>query len=109
MAGTCDGFSNWEWKLLGELCPLEAPKLEAPKRRGRPDTPLCKMGTPVRDVLITGCRWCALPCGPHWASKRAAPHKRFKSITPDTGSAANTLRQLLRTGEPPANSLHAAG
>jgi transposase len=68
MAGTFDGLSDLEWKLVAELFPL------APTTRGRgmPHTPFRKVVNTLLYVLITGCRWGDLPRGPQWASKSAA-------------------------------------
>ena len=37
-----------------------------------PHTPFRKIVNTLLYVLITGCRWCDLPCGPQWESKSAA-------------------------------------
>jgi hypothetical protein len=37
-----------------------------------PPFPLRTVVNTLLYVLIPGCRGCDLPCGPHWASRRAA-------------------------------------
>jgi transposase len=68
MAGTFDGLSDLEGKLFADLFPPE------PTRRGRgmPHTSFRQVVNTVLYILSTGCRWCDLPRGPHWASKSAA-------------------------------------
>ena len=68
MAGRFDGLTAMEWQLFADISP------PAPSRRSRgmPRTPFRKVVNTLLSVLITGCRWCDLPRGPPWASKRAA-------------------------------------
>jgi hypothetical protein len=69
MAGRFEGLSDLEWPLFPAIFPPE------PIRRGRgmPHPPFRRVVTTVLSVLSTGGRWCALPRGPPWASKSAAP------------------------------------
>jgi transposase len=68
MAGRYDGLSDLEWQLFADMFPPARPRLG----RGMPHTPLRKVVNSLLYVLITGCRWCDLPCGLPWASKSAA-------------------------------------
>jgi transposase len=68
MAGTFEGLRALEWKLVVDLFPPEPTQ----RSRGMPHTPFRKVVKTVLYVLITGCRWCDLPRGSPWASKRAA-------------------------------------
>jgi transposase len=68
MAGKFEGVSDLEWKLFADMFPPEPRKLG----RGMPHTPFRTVVNTLLDVLITGCRWCDIPCGPPWASKSAA-------------------------------------
>jgi transposase len=57
-----------EGKRFADLVPPAPPK----RGQGMPQTPFRKIVQTLLDVLITGCRWGALPRGAPWASKRAA-------------------------------------
>jgi transposase len=60
MAGTFEGLTDLEWKLFADVFP------PLPKRsRGMPHTPFRQVVNTLLYVLITGCRWCDLPRGPH--------------------------------------------
>ncbi len=68
-AGRCEGFSDLEWRLWVDIMPPEPPT----RGRGLPQTPVRKVVNTLLSGFITGCRWCATPRGPRWASKSAAP------------------------------------
>ena len=68
MAGTFEGLTELEWKLLADIFPPALPN----RGRGLPHTPFRNVVNTWLYVLITGGRWCDLPRGPQWASKRAA-------------------------------------
>ncbi len=68
MAGTGDGLSDVEWKLLADVFPPEPIK----RAHGMPHTPFRKIVNTLRYVLMTDCPWYDLPRGPRWASKSAA-------------------------------------
>ncbi len=89
MAGTFDGLSDLEWKLLADLFPSELIK----RGRGMPHTPFRKVVNTLLYVLITGCRWCDLPRGPQWASKSAA-HRWLQRWQLDGTLAAMQARLL---------------
>ena len=44
-------------------------------------------------VLLTGCRWCDVPCGPQWASK-SATHRWWQRWQADGTLAARQARIL---------------
>jgi transposase len=89
MAGTFDGLSDLEWKLFADLFPQEP----TTRSRGMPPTPFVKVVNTLLDILITGCRWCDLPHGPPWASKRAA-HRWLPRWQADGTLAARPARLL---------------
>jgi transposase len=89
MAGTFEGLSDLEWKLLADLCPPEPTK----RGRGMPHTSFRQVVNTWLDVLITGCRWCDLPRGPQWASKSAA-HRWLQRWQADGILAAMPARLL---------------
>jgi transposase len=68
MAGRFEGLSDLEWNLFADIFPPEPPA----RGRGMPHTPFRKVVNTLLYVLMTGCRWCDLPHGAQWASKRAA-------------------------------------
>jgi transposase len=71
MEGRFEGLSDQEWALFEDLFPTP------PKRtHGYPKTPPRKVLNSLLYILFTGCRWCDLPKGPHWAS-RAFPLDRL--------------------------------
>src|SRR5215471_11992105 len=67
MAGRFAGVSDLEWRLFEDVFPPAPPK----RGRGIPHAPFRKILNTLLYVLITGCRWCDVPCGPQWASKSA--------------------------------------
>ena len=67
MAGQFEGISDLEWRLFEDIFPPAPPK----RSRGMPHVPFRKILNTFLYVLITGCRWCDVPCGPQWASKSA--------------------------------------
>jgi transposase len=69
MAGRFEGVSDLEWRWCEDVFP------PAPQKRGRgmPHAPFRKVIKTLLYVLITGCRWCDVPCGPPGASKSATP------------------------------------
>jgi transposase len=69
MAGTFEGLTDLEWKLLANVFSPESPMWG----RGMPHTPFRKVVNTLLYILIIGCRWCDLPRGPQWASKSSAP------------------------------------
>jgi transposase len=89
MAGRFKGSSDLEWHLSANIFP------PAPLKRGRgmPHTPCRKGVKTVLYVLITGCRWCDLPRGTPWASKRAA-HRGLPRWQADGTLAARPARLL---------------
>ena len=52
-------------------------KLKKSDRFGMPHTPFRYVLNTLLYILITGCRWCDLPQGKHWASKSSA-HRWLK-------------------------------
>ena len=94
MAGRFDGLSDLEWRLFADIFP------SAPPRRGRgmPHTPCRTVVNTLLYVLLTGCRWCALPRGPPWASKRAA-HRWLQRWQAD-GTLAAMQARILGIAEP---------
>ena len=89
MAGTFEGLSELEWKLFADLLPPE------PTKRGRsmPHTPFRKVVNTLLYVLITGCRWCDIPCDPQWATKSAS-HRWLQRWQADGTLAAIQARLL---------------
>ena len=69
MAGRFAGVSDVEWRLFEDLLPPAPPQ----RGRGMPHVPCRKILHTLLYVLLTGCRWCDVPCGPRWASKSATP------------------------------------
>ena len=69
MAGRFAGVSDVEWRLFEDLFPPAPPQ----RGRGMPHVPCRKILHTLLYVLLTGCRWCDVPCGPRWASKSATP------------------------------------
>ena len=65
MAGRFEGLSDLEWQLLADMRPAAPPQ----RGRGMPHTPFRKVVNTLLYVLITGCRWCDLPRGPHGRPK----------------------------------------
>ena len=84
MAGRFEGLSDLEWKLFEDIFP-ETPKKRS---RGMPSVPFRYVLNSLLYILITGCRWCDLPQGKHWASKSSA-HRWLKRWQED-----GTLEQL---------------
>jgi transposase len=93
MAGTFEGLSDSEWRLLADLFPPEPMK----RSRGMPHTPFCKIVNTLLSVLITGCRWCDLPRGSQRASKSAA--HRWLRRWRDDGTLAAMQARLLGLAE----------
>jgi transposase len=93
MAGRFDGLSDLEWQLFADIFPPAPPR----RSRGRPHTPFRKVVNSLLDVLITGCRWCELPCGPPWASKSAA--QRWLQRWPADGTLAARPARILGLAE----------
>jgi transposase len=89
MAGRFEGLSDLEWHLFADIFPPEPLK----QGRGMPHTPFRKVVNTLLYVLITGCRWCDLPRGPHWASKSAA-HRCLQRWQGDSNLAAMQARIL---------------
>jgi transposase len=89
MAGTCEGLRDLEWKLCADLLPPEPTK----RGRGMPQTSCRQVVNTLLSILITGCRWCDLPRGPHWASKSAA-HRWLQRWQADGPLAAMPARRL---------------
>jgi transposase len=89
MAGTFEGLSDWEWKL----CAARFPPEPATRGHGMPQTSFRRGINPWLSSLITGCRWCDLPRGPHWASKSAA-HRGRQRWQADGPRAAMPARLL---------------
>src|SRR5438128_650603 len=56
-----------------------------------PHVPFRKILHPLLSVLITGCRWCDVPCGPPWASK-SATHRWWQRWQADGTLAARPAR-----------------
>jgi transposase len=87
MAGRFDGVSALAGRLFEDLFP------PAPARRGRgmPHVPFRNLVNRLLYVLITGCRWCDVPCGPQWASK-SATHRWLQRWQADGTVAAMPAR-----------------
>jgi transposase len=94
MAGKFEGLCDLEWKLFADIFPPEPRTLG----RGMPHTPCRKVVNTLLYFLITGCRWCDIPCGPQWASKRAA-HRWLQRWQADGTLAAMHARILGITEE----------
>ncbi|MUL39571.1 transposase [Gloeocapsopsis dulcis] len=93
MAGRFEGLSDLEWKLFEDLLP------QCPENRGRgmPHVPFRKVLNTQLYVLITGCRWCDIPRGEQWASKRSA-HRWLKRWYED-GTLEKLKQRLLAMAE----------
>ena len=89
MAGRVEGVSDLEWRLFEDIFPPAPPK----RRRGMPHAPFRKILNTLLYVLITGCRWCAVPRGLHWASK-SATHRWVQRWQADGTLAALQARIL---------------
>jgi transposase len=68
MRGKFEGISDTQWNIIKSLLP------ETPRRVGRPNPDLRKVLNTILYVEITGCRWCDVPYGEHWA-KRSTAHE----------------------------------
>ncbi len=88
-AGSFAGLSDVEWPLLADIFPPEP----AQRGRGMPRTPFRKVVHTLLYMLRTGCRWCDLPRGPQWASKRAA-HRGLQRWQTDGTLVAMQARLL---------------
>jgi hypothetical protein len=88
MAGRSEGCSDLAWSLFVDRFP-------PPRPRGRamPPTPFRNVVYTLLYGLITGCRWCDLPCGPPWASKSATP-RWLQRWQPEGTLAAMQARRL---------------
>ena len=93
MAGRFEGLSDLAWQRIADLLP---PKL-MPRGRGMPHAPFRMVVNPLLYVLITGCRWCDVPCGPHWASK-SATHRWLQRWQAD-GTLARMQARILGLAE----------
>ena len=89
MAGRFVGLSDFEWRLFADIVPPAPPK----RGRGMPHVPFRKILNTLLDVLITGCRWCDVPCGPQWASK-SVTHRWLQRWQADGTLAAMQARIL---------------
>ena len=89
MAGRFEGVSDLEWRLFEDIFPPAPPK----RGRGMPHVPFRKILNTLLYVLITGCRWCDVPCGPQWASK-SATHRWLQRWQADGTLAALQARML---------------
>ena len=89
MAGRFDGLSDLEWRLFEDIFPPIPPK----RSRGMPHAPFRKILNTLLYILITGCRWCDVPCGPQWASK-SATHRWLQRWQADGTLAAMQSRIL---------------
>src|SRR5712691_33374 len=58
-----------------------------------PHAPFRQILNTLLYILITGCRWCDVPCGPQWASKRAT-HRWLQRWQADGTLAAMQARIL---------------
>lgn len=84
MPGRFEGLNDLEWKLFQDIFPRNTEK----RSKGMPHTPFRYVLNSLLYILITGCRWCDLPQGKHWASKSSA-HRWLKRWQED-----GTLEQL---------------
>jgi transposase len=89
MAGCFEGLSEIEWQLFTDIFPPES----GPRGRGMPHVPFRAVVNTLLYVLITGCRWYDIPCGPAYASKSAA-HRWLQRWQAD-GSLARMQARLL--------------
>jgi transposase len=93
MAGRFEGLSDLEWQLFAALFPPES----TPRGRGMSHAPFRMVVNTLLYVLITGCRWCEVPCGPPWASK-SATHRRWQRWQAD-GTLARMQARVLGLAE----------
>ena len=89
MAGRFEGVSDLEWRLFEDVFPPTPPK----RGRGMPHAPFRKILNTLLYILITGCRWCDVPCGAQWASK-SATHRWLQRWQADGTLAAMQARIL---------------
>jgi len=89
MAGRFEGLSDLEWRLFEDVFPPAPPK----RSRGMPHAPFRQILNTLLYVLITGCRWGDVPCGPQWASK-SATHRWLQRWQADGTLAAMQARIL---------------
>ncbi len=89
MAGRFEGGSDLEWRLFEDIFPPAPPK----RSRGMPPVPFRTILHTLLYGLITGWRWCDVPCGPQWASKRAT-HRWWQRWQADGTLAAMQGRML---------------
>src|SRR4051794_27380110 len=89
MAGRFEGMSDLEWRLFEDIFPPAPPK----RGRGMPHAPFRKIVNTLLYILMTGCRWCDVPCGPQWASK-SATHRWLQRWQADGTLAAMQARIL---------------
>ena len=87
MAGRFEGVSDLEWRLFEDVFPPTPPK----RGRGMPHAPFRQILHTLLDILMTGCRWCDVPCGPQWASK-SATHRWLQRWQADGTLAAMQAR-----------------
>jgi transposase len=66
MAGRFEGLSDAEWKLFEDIYPGKERK-----GRGMPVVHQREILNSLLFIFISGSRWCDLPRGPQWASKRS--------------------------------------
>jgi transposase len=93
MAGRFEGLSDLEWRLFVDIFPPAPPK----RGRGMPHVPFRKILNTLLYVLITGCRWCDVPCGTQWASK-SATHRWLQRWQAD-GTLAGMQARILGIAE----------
>jgi transposase len=86
MAGVFSGLTDIQWEKLSGCIP------EIPCKRGRPKESRRKLLNTVLYVLITGCRWCDIPCGEIWA-KRSTAHEWLGIWSKD--GTLTKLRQVM--------------
>src|SRR6267142_3277118 len=89
MAGRFEGVSDLEWRLFEDIFPPAPPK----RSRGMPHAPFRQILNTLLYILITGCRWCDVPCGLQWASK-SATHRWLQRWQADGTLAAMQARIL---------------
>ena len=77
MAGRFEGLSDTEWSMFEGIFPTK--KEKGP---GMPASHPRKVMNSLLYILITGCRWCDLPKGMHWASK-SSTHRWLKTWQAD--------------------------
>ena len=93
MAGRFEGLSDLEWRLFEDVFPPAPPK----RSRGMPHAPFRQILNTLLYVLITGCRWGDVPCGPQWASK-SATHRWLQRWQAD-GTLATLQARILGVAE----------